>query len=406
MTRPADRVGPLWILALTLGVVAVFASWFGPLQILLPVQTDRIGGPGGREALLGLVVGTGAAVALVANPVWGLVSDRCRARLGTRMPVVYVGTAIGVAGQLLLLTSDSGPATVAGWVLVQLGFNGPFAVLAALMADRVPEQQRGVVGSLFGVGQIVGVISGVAVAESVGGGTTGYLVLAVLTPALLSAIVVAGRAAPVVSPDPAGSGDDPRSRIALTDFRPTREYCWAWALRFLMNLTNAILLIYLFFFLDSVVGVPDPGNAVLMITVVTLVLSAVCAATAGAFSDRLHRRREIAAAGALITAGGLIGLAASSTMPAVLAAAAVLGVGWGLFIAVDMAIITGSLATSGTAGTLLGMANIATSLPQVVAPAIAVPLVTSAAGYPALYGVGAGIAVAAALCTLQLRGVR
>ncbi|WP_347237996.1 MFS transporter, partial [Dietzia sp. B44] len=399
MTRSADRVGPLWVLALTLGVVAVFASWFGPLQILLPVQADRIGGPGGREALLGLVVGVGAAVALVANPVWGLISDRCRARLGTRMPVVYVGTAIGVAGQLVLLTADSGPATVAGWVLVQLGFNGPFAVLAALMADRVPEQQRGVVGSLFGVGQIVGVISGVVVAESVGGGATGYLVLAVLTPALLSAIVVAGRA-PVASPAHATAGGDGGAgpgidgriggagpgigaevgslpRVALADFRPTREYVWAWLLRFLMNLTNAILLVYLFFFLDTVVGAPDPGNSVLMVTVITLVLSAVCAAAAGSFSDRLHRRREFAAAGALITAGGLIGLAASTTMPAVLAAAAVLGVGWGLFIAVDMAIITGSLATSGTAGTLLGVANIATSLPQVVAPAIAVPLVTS-----------------------------
>lgn len=428
MTRSADRVGPLWVLALTLGVVAVFASWFGPLQILLPVQADRIGGPGGREALLGLVVGVGAAVALVANPVWGLISDRCRARLGTRMPVVYVGTAIGVAGQLVLLTADSGPATVAGWVLVQLGFNGPFAVLAALMADRVPEQQRGVVGSLFGVGQIVGVISGVVVAESVGGGATGYLVLAVLTPALLSAIVVAGRA-PVASPAHATAGGDGGAgpgidgriggagpgigaevgslpRVALADFRPTREYVWAWLLRFLMNLTNAILLVYLFFFLDTVVGAPDPGNSVLMVTVITLVLSAVCAAAAGSFSDRLHRRREFAAAGALITAGGLIGLAASTTMPAVLAAAAVLGVGWGLFIAVDMAIITGSLATSGTAGTLLGVANIATSLPQVVAPAIAVPLVTSAAGYPALYWAGAGIAVAAALCTLPLRGVR
>ncbi|MBB1055065.1 MFS transporter, partial [Dietzia sp. B44] len=399
VTRSADRVGPLWVLALTLGVVAVFASWFGPLQILLPVQADRIGGPGGREALLGLVVGVGAAVALVANPVWGLISDRCRARLGTRMPVVYVGTAIGVAGQLVLLTADSGPATVAGWVLVQLGFNGPFAVLAALMADRVPEQQRGVVGSLFGVGQIVGVISGVVVAESVGGGATGYLVLAVLTPALLSAIVVAGRA-PVASPAHATAGGDGGAgpgidgriggagpgigaevgslpRVALADFRPTREYVWAWLLRFLMNLTNAILLVYLFFFLDTVVGAPDPGNSVLMVTVITLVLSAVCAAAAGSFSDRLHRRREFAAAGALITAGGLIGLAASTTMPAVLAAAAVLGVGWGLFIAVDMAIITGSLATSGTAGTLLGVANIATSLPQVVAPAIAVPLVTS-----------------------------
>ena len=428
MTRPADRVGPLWILALTLGVVAVFASWFGPLQILLPVQADRIGGPRGREALLGLVVGVGAAVALVANPVWGLISDRCRAGLGTRMPVVYVGTAIGVAGQVVLLTADSGPATVTGWVLVQLGFNGPFAVLAALMADRVPEEQRGVVGSLFGVGQIVGVISGVVVAESVGGSATGYLVLAVLTPALLSAIVVAGRA-PVASPAHATAGGDGGAgpgidgriggagpgigagvgslpRVALADFRPTREYVWAWLLRFLMNLTNAILLVYLFFFLDSVVGAPDPGNSVLMVTVITLVLSAVCAAIAGSLSDRLHRRREFAAAGALITAGGLLGLAATTTMPAVLAAAAVLGVGWGLFIAVDMAIITGSLATSGTAGTLLGVANIATSLPQVVAPAIAVPLVTSAAGYPALYWVGAGIAVAAALCTLPLRGVR
>ncbi|MCT1516538.1 MFS transporter [Dietzia cercidiphylli] len=428
MTRSADRVGPLWVLALTLGVVSVFASWFGPLQILLPVQADRIGGPGGREALLGLVVGVGAAVALVANPVWGLLSDRCRAGLGTRMPVVYVGTAIGVAGQVVLLTADSGPATVTGWVLVQLGFNGPFAVLAALMADRVPEEQRGVVGSLFGVGQIVGVISGVVVAESVGGGATGYLVLAVLTPALLSAIVVAGRA-PVASPAHATAGGDGGAgpgidgriggagpgigagvgslpRVVLADFRPTRQYAWAWLLRFLMNLTNAILLVYLFFFLDSVVGAPDPGNSVLMVTVITLVLSAVCAAMAGSFSDRLHRRREFAAAGALITAGGLLGLASSTTMPAVLAAAAVLGVGWGLFIAVDMAIITGSLATSGTAGTLLGVANIATSLPQVVAPAIAVPLVTSAAGYPALYWAGAGIAVAAALCTLPLRGVR
>src|SRR5699024_10430713 len=61
VTGAADRVGRLWVLALTLGVVAVFASWFGPLQILLPAQTDRIAGPGGREALLGLVVGVGAA---------------------------------------------------------------------------------------------------------------------------------------------------------------------------------------------------------------------------------------------------------------------------------------------------------------------------------------------------------
>ncbi|MFN3602083.1 MAG: MFS transporter [Dietzia sp.] len=419
MTRPAERVGALWVLALTLGVVAVFASWFGPLQILLPVQADRIGGPGGRESLLALVVGVGAAVAMVANPLWGLASDRCRVRFGNRMPVVYTGTAIGVIGQLLLLTADTGPGTVAGWILVQLGFNGPFAVLAALIADHVPEHQRGMVGSLFGVGQIVGVISGVVVAESVGGGPAGYLVLAVLTPALLSAIVIAdrGRRATDTTRDTRRDTalDTQRDTAAVStrgprlqpaDFLPTHDFAWAWLLRFLMNLTNAILLIFMFYFLDDVVGVEDAGGSVLLVTVVTLVLSAVCAAGAGTISDRVGRRRVFAVAGALTTAGGLTGLALSTSMPSVLAAAAVLGLGWGLFIAVDMAIITSSLASSGTAGTLLGMANVATSLPQVVAPAIAAPIVTSAAGYPALYGVGAAIAVGAALCTLPLRAVR
>lgn len=415
-----SRVGPLWVIALTLGVVAVFASWFGPLQILLPAQTDRIAGPGGREALLAVVVGCGAAVSMVANPAWGFVSDRCRARLGSRMPVVVVGTAIGVVGQLVLMSAETGPATLTGWILVQLGFNGPFAVLAALIVDHVPDRQRGLVGALFGVGQIAGVIGGTVVAESAGGGPGGYVVLAVVAPLLLGALVLASRRVPACGGDAdaahaptsdadavvavAGTGSGPWSRLAA--FRPTRDFAWAWLLRFLMNLTNAILLLYLYFFLDRVVDSADPGGSVLLVTVLTLVLAAACAAIAGVMSDRLQRRRAFAVAGALTTACGLAGLAVSTSLPGVLGAATLLGLGWGLFVAVDMAIVTGALTTSETAGTLLGVANVANALPQVVAPVIAVPLVTSAAGYPGLYGVGAAVAVAAALCTLPLRSVR
>lgn len=400
------RVGPGWILALTLGVVAVFVTWFGPLQILLSAQADRLSGVGGgREALLALVTGVGAAVALVANPVWGLISDRSRARWGSRMPVVYAGTALGVAGHVTLFAADSPAVAVAGWALVQLGFNGPFAVLAALIADRAPEEQRGVVGSLFGVGQILGVISGTLVAESVGGAPLGYLVLAVGTPALLAAIVLAQRGRDR-APDPSPSGPAPLPSPRLAGFRPSRDYAWAWLLRFLMNLANAVLLLYLYFFLDAVVGSDDPGGGVMLITVITLVLAAVVAGPAGAVSDRLARRRAFAAAGAVATAAGFVVLATAGSMPQTLVAAAVLGAGWGLFVAVDMAIITSSLASDGTAGTMLGVANVASSLPQVVAPAIAAPLVTSAAGYPALYGVGAGIALVAALCVVPLRGVR
>ena len=410
-------VGAIWVVALTLGVIAVFASWFGPLQILLPAHADRIAGPGDREKLLALVVGVGAAAALVATPLWGYASDLCRTRHGTRMPVVYAGTALGVAGQAVLFASTTGPSTLMGWVLVQLGLNGPFAVLAALIADRVPGARRGSVGSLFGVGQIVGVITGTVVAESVGAGAAGYLVLALLTPVLLLAIVLAERgrssdesaAPPVPHQPPAASIPGPVCEPGPDTgrgLRPTRDYVWAWLLRFLMNLTNAILLIYLFYFLDTAIRVDDVAGAVLTVTVITLVLSALFAGLTGVLSDRLARRRVFASAGALTTAGGLILLALASTLPTVLVAAAILGLGWGLFIGVDMAIITSTLADDATSGTLLGLANIANSLPQVLTPVFAAPLVLSAAGYPALYGVGAAIAVAAALCTLPLRSVR
>lgn len=408
---PADArpVGAGWILALTLGVVAVFASWFGPLQILLPAQVDLVSAPGTREGQLALIVGIGAAVSLVATPIWGLISDRIRVRLGTRMPVVYAGTAIGVVGQVVLFTADSGPAMIAGWGLVQLGFNGPFAVLAALIADRVPTAQRGIAGSMFGVGQIVGVIGGTVIAQAVGSGPLGYLVLAVLTPVLLVAIVVADRGRATAKSDGAGPRQPAagkRAVISVRRFQPTRDYAWAWLLRFLMNLTNAILLLYLYYFLDEVVGATDVAGSVLMVTVITLILSAVCAGATGAASDRLTRRRVFALAGALSTAVGLLLLAAATTIPLVMIAAAVLGLGWGLFIGVDMAIITSTLADDTTSGTLLGVANIANSLPQVVAPALAAPLVVSAAGYPALYGVGTAIAVVAALCLIPLRSVR
>lgn len=402
--RPAVAAG--WILALTLGVVAVFATWFGPLQILLPAQADRIAtGELGRESLLALVTGVGAAIAMVSNPIWGLVSDHCRTRLGSRTPVVVVGALVGAAGHVVLFAASGTATTVAGWALVQLGFNGPFAVLAALISDQAPERQRGLVGSLFGVGQIVGVIGGTGVAAAVGGEQLGYLVLAVGSPALLAAIVLAQRGRERAVGSRIARGPAPRvPRLAA--FRPGRDFAWAWLLRFLMNLTNAVVLIYMFFFLDEVVGVEDPESGVLVVTVVTLVLSAALAAVAGALSDRLRRRRVFAVAGAGATVAGFGLLAAASTLTLVLAAAALIGLGWGLFLAVDMAIITSTLTSTDTAGTMLGVANVANSLPQVIAPAVAAPIVTSAGGYPALYTVGAVIAAVAALCTLPIRSVR
>lgn len=89
-------------------------------------------------------------------------------------------------------------------------------------------------------------------------------------------------------------------------------------------------------------------------------------------------------------------LAFTSTLPAFFVAAAVMGVGIGAFFAVDLALVTDVLPDQEHAAAKdLGIFNIANTLPQSVAPAIA----------PLLLGVGGGgnytlLFVAAALLAL------
>ena len=82
-----------------------------------------------------------------------------------------------------------------------------------------------------------------------------------------------------------------------------------------------------------------------------------------------------------------------------------LGIGWGLYMAVDIAIITEVLPSDRSTASMLGLANIAAALPQVLAPALAAPIVISLGGYSVLYIVTAVIALLALPALARLRTV-
>ncbi|WFE29619.1 MFS transporter [Solwaraspora sp. WMMD791] len=408
------RVRAPWVTAYVLAMVGVAAGWFGPIQILLPEQAQALAGEGtiGKETLLAVVTGYGAAASMLANPLWGALSDRLRTRWGHRRPVLVAGAAVGSVGLVVLAVAGTGPAMVAGWILVQIGLNGPLAALAAMIGDRVPEVQRGTVGALFGVAQIVGVVVGTAVAVVVGDTAIGYAALAVAAPALMVSIVLVHR-------EPSGRPAEPAAPAATRDpravrapagwlrvlLRPGADFGWAWLIRFLLNLVNALVLLYLYYYLADRVGVDDPGTLVLMLTLVNVTIAGGCAAAGGVLSDRWRRRRGFIAAGAGALAAGTALLGLLPYLPAVLVATVFIGAGWGLFVAVDMAVMTQVLPDAETRAMMLGVANVAASLPQLAAPVLAAPIVTSAGGYPVLYLVTAGVALLALACLPRLRRI-
>lgn len=407
LAEPVTPVGRGWTASLSLANGAIWVGWYGPLQILLASQAkDFAPGSGmSKETMLAWVTGAGAAVSLAANPFFGALSDRTTSRRGRRTPWIVAGAA-GGALSLLLLAGAGGVWTMAaGWCLVQLTLNAAFAAVTAAVPDRVPRLQRGSVGGWLGAAQILGVVGGTGLATVAGGVGAGYAACAVFT--------VVG-----VVPYVAGHADlrlDPAERPAwswrgfLAGFwlSPRRypDLGWAWLTRFLINLSNALVLLYLLYYLRDRLHYGDPDQGVLVLTAVNGVTLLATVVVGGVWSDRTGRRKPFVIWSGVLMAVATAALAGWQTWPGAIAAAAVLGVGFGVFTSVDFALMTDVLPKALDRGKDLGVINVANALPQVAAPALAAPIVTYLGGYRVLYLVAAVIGLAGAVLVGRIRGV-
>ncbi|MCI5825789.1 MAG: MFS transporter [Arcanobacterium sp.] len=391
-TAPAES-GPTrgWIAWLIIATIGVYAGWFGPLQLLLPSQALEITGGVGSEGLLALVTGIGAAISMVANPAWGLASDRARLRSGSRVPILLVGLVVAVIGMAVLSQATSVAPMVIGWGLVQVGLNGPFAVLLAFIADRVPEERRGTVGSLFGAAQLLGAVTGNLVALLVNSERIGYIALAIAVPCLVIPIAVIHKR----GRDLATASDSVAFKWA--DVQLDHTFVAAFCMRFFLNLVNALMLLYLLYFVMERLSQSkdDADDTVFVLTLVYVGLAAVAAAGGGILSDKMHRRKIWVVYAAVVSAAGGLVLAFAHDFGTLVIGTVAFAVGYGLFLAVDVGIITAALPNEKTRATMLGVANLASASPQALAPAIAAPIVATAGGYTGLYIVTAAVGLIA-----------
>ena len=407
LAEPRERVGRGWTASLSLANGAIWVGWYGPLQILLALQAEDFA-PGtgmSKETLLAWVTGAGAVVSLAANPFFGALSDRTTARWGRRTPWIVGGTAGGALSLLLLAGAGGLWTMVLGWCLVQLALNAAFAAITAAVPDRVPRLQRGSVGGWLGAAQILGVVGGTGLATVTGGVGAGYAACAVFTMAGVLPYVLRHR--DLRLPPQARPPWSWRAFAAGFALSPRRhpDLAWAWLTRFLINLSNALVLLYLLYYLRDRLHYPDPGEGVLILTAVNGLTLLATVVVSGVWSDRSGRRKPFVLWSGALMALATAGLAAWQTWPGAIVAAALLGVGFGVFTSVDFALMTDVLPTAPDRGKDLGVINVANALPQVAAPVLAAPIVTYLGGYRALYLVAAVIGAAGAVLVRQIRGV-
>ncbi|WP_330283510.1 MFS transporter [Streptomyces sp. NBC_00588] len=407
LEEPAEPVRAGWTSALSLANVAIWVGWYGPLQILLARQAEDFA-PGtgmSKETLLAWVTGAGAVVSLAANPLFGALSDRTTARWGRRTPWIVAGSAGGALSLLLLAGAGALWVMTLGWCLVQLTLNASFAAVTAAVPDRVPRLQRGLVGGWLGAAQILGAVTGTGLATVAGGIAAGYAACAVFTLTGVLPYVLRYRDLTLAPADrPVWS-----ARAFLRGFwlSPRRypDFGWAWLTRFLINFSNALVILYLLYYLRDRLHHHDPEQGVLILTAVNSVTLLATVVVGGAWSDRVGRRKPFVQWSGVLMAAATALLSVWQTWPSAIVAAAVLGVGLGVFMSVDFALMTDVLPKAMDRGKDLGVINVANALPQVAAPALAAPIVTHLGGYRVLYLVAAVIGLAGAVLVRRIRGV-
>ncbi|MFE1169623.1 MFS transporter [Nocardiopsis sp. NPDC058789] len=410
LAEPTRDVRALWVAGISLANLGMWMAFFGPLQVLLPEQVGRVS-PADKETVLAWVTGVGAALAMVATPLAGALSDRTTGPLGRRRPWVLTGALLGAVGLVVLGTRESVGGILLGWAFVQTALSCLNATLLAAVPDHVPRSQRGAVSGWIGVPQSAGVVAAVVlVTVVVTEVAPGYTLIGVLT--LACALPFA-----LLSPDPPLPREHrpPWRDLARSMWVSPRrhpDFAWAFLTRFLIGTGNAMFVLYLLYFLRDAVGYEDlfPGSSASdgLLTLILVYTAAVVATTvvAGVVSDRIGRRRGMVALAGVLMGLPAFGLALAPTWTTVVLCAVVLGVGFGVFLSVDGALVTEVLPAAEGRAKDLGIVNVASTGPQVIAPALAGPVVVHLGGYPVLYTICGLVSLLGAATVWGIRGVR
>lgn len=407
---PVEKAKASVIATMVLARLGLMIALFMPIVAGMTLKVQSLVPGPDVAATLGTVISMGAFAALLFDPIFGRLSDRTVGRFGRRRPWLVAGALGLLACLAVIATAPNAVVLGIGWFFAQALGNAAVAAHTATLADQVPQWQRGKVSGMIGIASQAASL-GAAYSASLFGQN---MLLLFLVPGVLALVLVLVFA--FVLPDrpmerrPASEGG---LRTALKTFwvnpRKNPDFAFAWASRFLVVLAMFMFVTFRLLYLQQDLGLSKQDAAGALATGVLIYTLALVAAgqIAGWISDRLGRRKVFIWTSAIIFGIGTWMLTAADSTSGFYWAELVIGIGFGIYIAVDLALVIDVLPNPEDTAKDLGVFNIAMTGPQSLAPAVSAALVTMGGGrYDLLLAVAAGIALLGALTILPVKKVR
>jgi MFS family permease len=394
----------------TLAFIGTNLVFQAPLLVTLPLKVNALVGIDQAPNSLALVASIGALLAIFANPFFGRMSDRTTSRLGMRRPWMVIGLVGGSLGILIVALAPNIPVVLIGWCIAQLSFNALLAAEVAVIPDQVPTTQRGMVSGLLGVCLPIAAVSATFLVRLF----TGNQLAMLMVPSAIGGVFILLFAV-TLNDRRLANADKPKWSLRefvstfYVDPRKSPDFAWAFASRFLFVLAYAFLVTYqAYYLLDKLGSVEaDVPQQIFLGTLTQSVVLVAAALIGGKLTDRTGRRKIFVFSASIVYGLALVVIAIASNFNGFLVGMAISGLGFGMYFAVDLALVVDVLPAKDDAAKDLGVFNMASAVPFSIAPALA-PLILAIGNgsYGALYSVAGLCAIVGAFAILPVKRVR
>ena len=404
------RVGRGFISLYTLAYISTCLLFLAPVLVSLALKVNSLVGIDRAPDSLALVTGIGALVSLFGNPFFGRMSDRTSWHLGMRRPWMVIGLLGGSLGILIVAVAPNIAVVLIGWCIAQLFFNALLATLVAVLPDQVPAAQRGLVSGVLGVCLPIASVTGTFVVQLF----TGNQLAMFLAPCAIGGFFILLFAF-TLKDRRLAKADKPTwslrefLRTFYVDPRKSPDFAWAFLSRFLFVMAYAFLTTYQAYYLLEKIGTAkdDVPHQIFLGTLAQSVVLVGASLIAGRLSDRAARRKIFVLGASIVYGLAMFAIAIASNFDGFLVGMAIGGLGFGMYMAVDLALVADVLPDKRNIAKDLGVFNIAGALPFAVAPAIAPAILALGRGnYGVLYAVAGVCAIIGAVAILPVKSVR
>lgn len=406
MSQEKSSIGRL-LTGMCLGQFGLTIMTIVPIALLLVFKFMELD-PQNITADFSIVTGAGAVINILMAYVGGAISDRTTFFFGRRRTWIMVGTICAAVSLMGVATANSITIVVIFWCITLFFSNFATASYSALIPDQIDESKRGTASGIIGVFNPLAILAGFTIMTAINSFSL------IMKFGILSTIAVIGAfLACILIKDPPISEYKVAQKANRLSFgekvsniypspRKYPNFTWALLTRFFIAIAFASSS-YGTIYLIQKFGISQ--EAVTGISTIASYLSTgglmISSIFGGMLSDKFRKQKPFVAGSAIICAIGVWMFAFAPSLTFYYIGNAVLGLGFGSFLAVDIALVARFLPNKEDAAKDFGIMNVAGNIPGSIVPVFATPLI-GAGGFGLFYGI---LGVAAILSAVAVAPV-